>query len=428
MSHLESTRKPRPEKKKEERSLGDPAASQEENQKFVEDLNKFIKGINEENTKETVKRFGEALFFAKTFNQDDITNTCEFNLAAAKIASDESVFDYLNSMKTNFNDDCELEFNLGIYNEKQRNFKEALECYERAEQKCRDTDKTMEINCLQRKLKILKRMKKYKEAKGIGENLKTLSVGKDFITKMQFELVDIECHMVGCNSQESKEVDVIYGMCKDLHPCGNDKSVLEFQAKVLNDVGMLVTQTKGSTEAIALFDRASAESTSCRTLLKAQIKQNAGAMKTILAYEHLNMSKEEFQNSLTSTKEARNLYSELRLRNSEGQCYMNAAFAQSRLYEILISEDNGKDAKKELEKTKLAYQHALEAAKATDDTKMKMQSQEGLAAVCYRMEDFQGCETYLTLALKNALAMVPKDPKDEKRLNEKRKHLDRTKK
>ncbi|XP_052796092.1 tetratricopeptide repeat protein 24-like isoform X2 [Mya arenaria] len=422
MSNRNFSGEPRPEKKKEGRTTADFTGSQEEI--LYEQITKLIKkGQNEENAKEAVNRFGEALAIAKTLNQDHITNTCEFNLAAAKIASDESVSDYMNSMKTNFDDNYEMEFNLGVMKEKQGNLEDALISYERAKTKC-GNDKAMEKDCLQRKLKILKRRNKYAEAKTTGEQLEKLYEGKDSMTEC--ELLDIDRHMVDLTLDQKQLIDQVKPLCKrceELPSCKN-QLVMEFQAKVLNDVGMLAAETKElTTEAIALFKKASGMSNSCRTLLNAEIKQNAGAMKTILGSEQINKSEKEFQGSIALTEEARKLYSKVRFRNSEGQCYMNVAFAQSCLYEIFISKDKGNDAKNALKETKLAYQHALQAAEDTGDIKMKMQAHEGLAAVCYRKEDFEGCKKCLEMAKVSATFSS-----DKARLAEKLEHLERTKK
>ncbi|WAR00562.1 hypothetical protein MAR_024934 [Mya arenaria] len=289
MSNRNFSGEPRPEKKKEGRTTADFTGSQEEI--LYEQITKLIKkGQNEENAKEAVNRFGEALAIAKTLNQDHITNTCEFNLAAAKIASDESVSDYMNSMKTNFDDNYEMEFNLGVMKEKQGNLEDALISYERAKTKC-GNDKAMEKDCLQRKLKILKRRNKYAEAKTTGEQLEKLYEGKDSMTEC--ELLDIDRHMVDLTLDQKQ----------------------------------------------------------------------------------------------------------------------------------LIDQDKGNDAKNALKETKLAYQHALQAAEDTGDIKMKMQAHEGLAAVCYRKEDFEGCKKCLEMAKVSATFSS-----DKARLAEKLEHLERTKK
>ncbi|XP_074651471.1 uncharacterized protein LOC141906154 [Tubulanus polymorphus] len=152
----------------------------------------------------------------------------------------------------------------------------------------------------------------------------------------------------------------------------------EKQGKVYNDLGLTYTQCGEFEKACQSFELALplSRGSSGDRKREAVLLQNIGAIYNSLG---------DYQKAVEMHEKAIELHGEQHSRASQGQCFINLAFAYSQLGD----EDQAGES----------YLHALQAAKDSGDFKSQWQSLEGLGAVAFNRGNIDKSIAYFKQAL-----------------------------
>ena len=326
---------------------------------------------NEDRLREAVICYEQAYKLSRQLSDDDLEKACAFNLAAAYLANNatDKALEYLHKAEpAQTNNDPEafgdLYFNYGLAYEKQEHFDKAVEYYEKA---CRCFQTDLQMVCLDKCLTIHQKqrdhghcadvckkmavlydtssLKKAEKMSDAATYLKTAGRADDALKAAQEaaqlldEFKDNQLRPNGLCDRGTTIVYIcvliylmMYFVFSDFLLCKNDTlqtydntpninkmtllkciifnfMFLIISAKILNDLGLLMTQTQHLADAMSYFEKALEDvikANSRNKQLEAVIRQNLGA-----AYNFNG----DFQRSLVYHKKAQKLYGKCLLKS-----------------------------------------------------------------------------------------------------------------
>ncbi|XP_060560965.1 tetratricopeptide repeat protein 24-like [Ruditapes philippinarum] len=337
-----------------------------------------------------LKCYKEAFGLSKDISDDEVQRSCAGNVGSAYIAVGEykKALNYLHKAMPQ-NDqmvDCvsaDLYYNMGLCHENMGRKEEALMNFQKAHEIYEQDGSDnigMRIRCLEKCKELLNILKHFPEAAKVSKQLVDIVSDQDRIEKAE-QLCETAAalRLAGSNSDAIKVANECKEMLITSTTQGRPYSM--FAGKVLNDLGIVLTQLHEYETALTCFKKAvehirnSHESDFC---IEATVLQNIGALYNF---------KDEYRRSIEFHKEAVEKHALLQNRNGQGQCFANLAFAHAKLGESKEAE--------------IAFQHALQASKETGDRITKWHALEGLGAIFYNKGDKPRAFEYFTKALQN---------------------------
>ncbi|XP_052796088.1 tetratricopeptide repeat protein 24-like isoform X4 [Mya arenaria] len=347
---------------------------------------------DERNFTEAIKCYDKAYQLSRELNVDEVERTCAFNLGAVFIAEGqvETGLSYLHKAtppegQSDARCNGDLYFNIGLGQEKLGDEAKALENYEKAfkRYKAYESGNTELLNqCFDKCVYLFVKWKRHVDASRLCQEMADVyDMNNDHLHRAEklCEKADYLRRGTGVEQGDIlKAAEECMNVINSSHPQGTD---CHLAGKVLNDLGLVFTQVQEYNHATTCFEKAHEMiqmSHTSNNQLRAVILQNLGAAYNFTC---------DFQRAIKYHEDAADIYAKIKYRNGQGQCYTNLAFAHSQL-------GNMKDAE-------VAFNHALLAAKDTDDKHMKWQAFEGLGAVNFNMGELKRAQKYFISALKN---------------------------
>ncbi|XP_052796957.1 tetratricopeptide repeat protein 24-like isoform X5 [Mya arenaria] len=347
---------------------------------------------DERNLTEAIKCYDKAYQLSRELNVDEVERTCAFNLGAVFIAEGqvETGLSYLHKATppeglSDARCNGDLYFNIGLGQEKLGDEAKALENYEKAfkRYKAYESGNTELLNqCFDKCVYLFVKWKRHVDASRLCQEMADVyDMNNDHLHRAEklCEKADYLRRGTGVEQGDIlKAAEECMNVINSSHPQGTD---CHLAGKVLNDLGLVFTQVQEYNHATTCFEKAHEMiqmSHTSNNQLRAVILQNLGAAYNFTC---------DFQRAIKYHEDAADIYAKIKYRNGQGQCYTNLAFAHSQL-------GNMKDAE-------VAFNHALLAAKDTDDKHMKWQAFEGLGAVNFNMGELKRAQKYFISALKN---------------------------
>ncbi|XP_046839313.1 LOW QUALITY PROTEIN: tetratricopeptide repeat protein 24-like [Xenia sp. Carnegie-2017] len=356
--------------------------------KFAQIENLTVKGhecLQDGDLNTSYSRYKEALGLAEEIHDGFVLRTCLFNIGACCVARNEphKGLQYLvRAIPAERNFDgvlnfSDLNYNMGIAYDLLSNPYEAKGCYQTALNGYRafqvghggrDLSQTgghigcswltkVAVDVLQEAERVFHKLKDYKQ------ELLAVSSRATLLAELQDDM---------CQSLLTDLVHKVDSLDEDIT-----------KAKVYSDIGLLYASFAQHDSAAKYFENSLQLLQSIGLgdhKLVASVNQNLGAV-----YNQIG----EYMKSIGYHEKAIDLYGVLLLRYAQGHSFSNLGFAYGQLGEFGKSKEN--------------FNHALQAAKDSQDYKGQWQAYEGLSAINFHQKNYEKAVDLL----KTALTIVP---------------------
>ncbi|XP_023932036.1 uncharacterized protein LOC106170949 [Lingula anatina] len=369
---------------------------------IVAEIDKFTRQGTQElsqgNSKKALAAFSNAFKRSLPLNDGFTERACAFNLGAVYIAVNEPkkglellqrAVPPLNGRDGPSNGD--LYYNFGLGYEALSDLPEAIRHYSLAQEEYRNelTNFQMESDVCLRLADLYTKLNKFSQAADSYRNAATvyLRLG-DLPTqaKMMCKQAGLLIK-VGDTDKAIEVTDDCLKMCKNIEESPDI-------AKVMVDLGILYTQCREFSKAASCFEEGLPH---CRGLsadekTEAVLLQNLGA-----AYNSLG----DFQRALSFHQKAADLHGKFRNRTSQGESFMNLAFACTQTGDDESAEEY--------------YKHAQQAAKDGGDSHGEWQALEGLGVLAFVNGSIEKAVRYFKQAL-GKLSVCESNPQAQERI------------
>ncbi|XP_065672626.1 tetratricopeptide repeat protein 24 [Hydra vulgaris] len=335
-------------------------------------------------TTQAIELFLKAYNQSKSVSNVFILQSCSFNLGACYIATGspkngliylKQIASFDNIQPENYAD---LWYNIGIAHHALNDIDQAVEAYEKARKVYCDL-KVLNLQaecesklgtCYHLQNQLQDSFEMYKNARNSYSILNDRS--NECLNLVNAATVAAEMQEI---EECAKILDILLDLCHEL----NDKNL---QAKIYHEIGLLYISENLLESGVECFEQAK-KSIECESnqdkILLAMVYQNLGAL--------LN-STFNYEKAISYHTKAADIYVELGDLSKQAQVFCNMAFAYAQIHDDVKSLNS--------------FQLAIQAANNSGDKNAEFRATEGLAAIFFRLNDYdKAISTY-----KNALRLI----------------------
>lgn len=353
-----------------------------------------------------VKLYREA-YIKSTNLEDNVVKTCTLNYGAALVVlgktklsvedkkdagiSDlKSAIEILHKITPVYESQTHIDINADVYfnrayaHQLLKENGKAIEFYKQAEKEyMRGRKIDQQLKCLHLIIQLHQEEKRFDMAAKV---YKDMSIVYKFNNK-KLEQADCLCQsmlLLMRNDAGKEEADKVANECmkciKELELTGKD--CVE-AAKICNEVGVVQVELRNPDcessfeKALELLNKSALPMSD--SPLEAAFQQNLGEAYNIAG---------KYEEAIKEDKKAGDKYGQLKNRCGQAQCYINCAYAYSKL-----------DYPNNLENANTYFLHALQAAKDSNDDHMMWQTYEGLGDISFQRGLAEEAKKYFQKAM-----------------------------